>query len=142
MSAFSFTASTPMSPHHRRAQSPIRDIYSPTTIHSPSRLVRRLSGSAAMTPPSTSKSHRKSSEAYSECDRFIPSRAASNLEDAFERMESNDPISRQENQGSTSPSSYSWMLLLVCCHRNKVITLSVWLSRHGNSCRQTSCFVR
>ena len=100
MSSFSFAAATPMSPHHRRAQSPIRDIYSPSTMHSPSRLVRRLSGSAAMTPPSTTKSHRKSSEAYSECDRFIPSRAASNLEDAFERMESNDPISRQENQGA------------------------------------------
>jgi hypothetical protein len=68
-------------------------------MHSPGRLVRRLSGSAAMTPPSTTKSNRKSTDVYNECDRFIPSRAASNLEDAFERMESNDPISKQENQG-------------------------------------------
>lgn len=70
-------------------------------MHSPGRLVRRLSGTAAMTPPSTSKSLRKSTDVYNECDRFIPSRAASNLEDAFERMESNDPISKQENQGDS-----------------------------------------
>ena len=68
-----------------------------------------------MTPPSTTKSHRKSTEAYSECDRFIPSRAASNLEDAFERMESNDPISRQENQGAIGLFNlHSWQLL--CYH--------------------------
>lgn len=54
-----------------------------------------------MTPPSTTKSLRKSTDVYNECDRFIPSRAASNLEDAFERMESNDPISKQENQGDS-----------------------------------------
>jgi hypothetical protein len=70
-------------------------------MHSPGRLVRRLSGSAAMTPPPTTKSNRKSTDVYNECDRFIPSRAASNLEDAFERMESNDPISKQENQGDS-----------------------------------------
>ena len=101
MSAFSFTASTPMSPHHRRSHSPVRDISTPSPMHSPGRLVRRLSGSAAMTPPSTTKSLRKSTDVYNECDRFIPSRAASNLEDAFERMESNDPISKQENQGDS-----------------------------------------
>lgn len=86
-------------PPRVRASSPIRDIMLPSPMHSPSRLVRRSSASSAMTPPSSSKPLRKSSEFYSECDRFIPSRVSSNLEDAFERMESNDPTSRQENQG-------------------------------------------
>ena len=100
MSSFSFSAPSPSSPHLRpRESSPVRNMTSSSPLQSPSRLVRRLSRSITMTPPSSSKSLRKSSEFYSECDRFIPSRAASNLEDAFERMDSNDPTSRQENQG-------------------------------------------
>ena len=119
MSSFAFTAPAPMSPHHRaRAGSPIRDVRDnnphPSPMHSPSRLIRRLSGIS--TPPSQSKSQsklRKNSD-YSECDRFIPSRSASNLEDAFERMESNDPTTRNENSGKRHLSASVCIYLPVC----------------------------
>jgi hypothetical protein len=97
MSSFSFTGSTPLSPSHRprRTTSPIRSIAS-SPMNTPNKLGRRVSHGA--TPPSSSKL-RTSNESYSEFDRFIPSRTASNLEDAFERMESNSPRVKQENQG-------------------------------------------
>lgn len=74
-------------------------------MHSPNKLVRRIS--QGPTTPSSSKL-RTSNESYSECDRFIPSRTASNLEDAFERMESNSPRAKQENQG-----------VMDCMHNNQ-----------------------
>jgi hypothetical protein len=95
MSSFSFTGSTPLSPSHRprRTTSPIRSITS-SPMQSPNKLTRRVSHRT--TPPSKL---RTSNESNSEFDRFIPSRTASNLEDAFERMESSSPRVKQENQG-------------------------------------------
>ena len=95
---FSFTASTPKSPSRRTSSSTGVNSLAPLdSISSPTRR------STSSTPTSGTSSLRSSNEFYQgECDRFIPSRSASNLEDAFERMDSYDPLENQSADGTHS----------------------------------------
>ena len=93
--SFSFTASTPKSPSRRSSSTGVNSLAPLDSISSPTRR------SASSTPTSGSSSLRSSAEFYQgECDRFIPSRSASNLEDAFERMDNYDPLESQSADGS------------------------------------------
>ena len=116
MSSFSFTSSTPVASPSRRTRCSTAPPVSPNTsikitaaiISSPvnarSRDSRLSISSQISRSPSSSQSNsvRNSTEFYNECDRFIPSRLASNLEDAFSHIDSNDPNFKSENNIGSS----------------------------------------